>query len=329
MRKKLFLSLTLFLVVLGSVFAQERTVTGTITSAEDGSPMPGVNILVPGTIVGTISDSRGMYTIRVPSGSEKLEFTFIGMKPQTVPIGTSSVINISMEVSSEMLEEVVVTALGIQKSAKALGYSQQEVSTAQLTAARETNLTSFLTAKVAGVQVTKTSSGTGGSAAITIRGAKSLLGNNQPLYVIDGVPVTNEGHSSGGTWGDYDLGDGIGDINPEDVESMTVLKGPNASALYGARGSNGVILITTKSGKMRKGIGVELNSNLSFETLNLVPTFQNSYATGYEETNLYGSWKTIDGEQYETMDTWHGDSWGPPLDGRRTIVDPFCYPRTV
>jgi TonB-linked SusC/RagA family outer membrane protein len=329
MRKKVFLTLTLFLVVLGSVFAQERTVTGTITSAEDGSPMPGVNILVPGTIVGTISDSRGMYTIRVPSGSETLEFTFIGMKPRTVPIGTSNVINISMEVSSEMLEEVVVTALGIQKSAKALGYSQQEVSTAQLTAARETNLTSFLTAKVAGVQVTKTSSGTGGSAAITIRGAKSLLGNNQPLYVIDGVPVTNEGHRSGGTWGDYDLGDGIGDINPEDVESMTVLKGPNASALYGARGSNGVILITTKSGKMRKGIGVELNSNLSFETLNLVPTFQNSYATGYEETNLYGSWKTIDGEQYETMDTWHGDSWGPPLDGRRTIVDPFCYPEDM
>jgi len=202
MTKKLFLTLTLFMVILGSVLAQERTITGTVTSAEDGAPLPGVNIRVPGTIVGTTSDSQGRYTIRVPSGNKTLEFTFIGMTPQTVAIGTSDVINVIMEVSSSMLEEVVVTALGIQKSAKALGYSQQEVSSAQLTAARETNLTSFLTAKVAGVQVTKTSSGTGGSAAITIRGAKSLLGNNQPLYVIDGVPVTNVGHSSGGTWGD-------------------------------------------------------------------------------------------------------------------------------
>jgi TonB-linked SusC/RagA family outer membrane protein len=326
MRKKLLLTLTLFMVILGSVFAQERTITGIVTSAEDRAPLPGVNILVPGTTVGTISDAQGRFTIRVPSGSKSLEFSFIGMTTQTVAIGASNEVNVAMAVSSEMLEEVVVTALGIQKSAKALGYAQQEIGTAQLSAARETNLTSFLTAKVAGVQVTKTSSGTGGSSAIMIRGAKSLLGNNQPLYVIDGVPVTNVGHSSGGTWGDLDLGDGIGDINPEDVESMTVLKGPNASALYGARGSNGVILITTKSGKVRKGIGVELNSNISIETINLVPTFQNSYATGYEETNLYGSFKTINGKQYETMDTWHGDSWGPPLDGRRTIVDPFCYP---
>jgi TonB-linked SusC/RagA family outer membrane protein len=335
MRKGLLLTLTLLLTLLGSVFAQERTITGTVSSADDGSPLPGVNILVSGTTnVGTVSDVNGKYTIKVPAGYETLEFSYIGMKPRTVSIGASNVIDLALETSAAMLEEVVVTALGIQKQAKALGYAQQEVGTKELSASRETNLTSFLTAKVAGVRVAKNSSGTGGSSSITIRGTKSLLGNNQPLFVVDGVPITNIGHGSTGTgiWDDIDLGDGMGDINPEDVESMTVLKGPNASALYGARGSNGVVLITTKSGKQKKGIGVEINSNTSFETINLVPTFQNYYATGYEETNLYGSFVEIppgSGQTYETMDTWHGDNWGPPLDGRRTIVDPFCYPEDM
>jgi TonB-linked SusC/RagA family outer membrane protein len=333
MSKKLLMTLTLFLAMLGSVFAQERTITGTITSAEDGSPLPGVNILVSGTTnVGTISDMNGRYTLRVPAGYESIEFSYIGMKSQTITLGASNVIDVVMETAAEMLEEVVVTALGIQRQVKALGYAQQELGQESLTASRELNLTNYLTAKVAGVRVSKTSSGTGGSSSITIRGAKSLLGNNQPLFVVDGVPITNIGHTSGGVWDDIDLGDGMGDINSEDVESISVLKGPNASALYGARGSNGVVLITTKSGKQRKGIGVELNSNVSFETLNLVPTFQNYYATGYEETNLYGSWVEIppgSGKTYETMDTWHGDNWGPPLDGRRTIVDPFCYPEDM
>lgn len=330
MRKKLLSTFTLFLVLLGSLFAQERTITGRVTSADDGTPLPGVNIIVAGTTVGAISDVNGRYSIIITAGNNALEFSFVGMKTQSVEIGTSDVIDAVLETSAEMIGEVVVTALGIKRETKALGYSQQVIPTAALSAARETNLTSFLTAKVAGVRVSKTSSGTGGSSAITIRGAKSLLGNNQPLFVVDGVPITNIGHSKGGTFDTegMDLGDGIGDINPEDVESMSVLKGPNASALYGARGSNGVILITTKSGRQKKGIGVEVNSNTSFETINLIPTYQNKYATGYEETNLYGSLVNVygDGVMYETMDTWHGDSWGPPLDGRRTIVDPFVYP---
>ncbi|NMC38792.1 MAG: SusC/RagA family TonB-linked outer membrane protein [Bacteroidales bacterium] len=333
MSKKLWLFFTIFLFTCVAAIAQERTISGRITSADDGSPLPGVNVRVQGTTnVGTISDAQGQYTIRVPSGYNTLEFSFVGMKPQTAPIGASNIINVALEVSSEMLEEVVVTALGIQRQVKAVGYAQQELKTDQLTAARELNLTNFLTAKVAGVRVSKTSSGTGGSSAITIRGAKSLLGNNQPLFVLDGVPITNIGHTSGGVWDDIDLGDGMGDLNPEDIESMQVLKGPNASALYGARGSNGVILITTKSGRQKKGIGVEFNSNFTLETVNLVPTFQNYYATGYEETNLYGSFVEIppgSGKLYETMDTWHGDNWGPPLDGRRVIVDPFCYPEDM
>ncbi len=332
MRKKLLLTLTFFLVLVGGVFAQERTISGKITSADDGSALPGVNVIVAGTTLGTITDVSGKYTIRVPEGSDALEFSFVGMKAQTVVIGTSNNLDVIMETSEEMLDEVVVTALGIQREVKALGYAQQKIGTAELSAARETNVTNLLTAKVAGVRVAKTSSGTGGSSAITIRGVKSLLGNNQPLFVVDGVPVTNIGHTSGGVWDDIDLGDGMGDFNPEDIESISVLKGPNASALYGARGSNGVVLITSKSGVKKKGIGVEINSNTSFETLNLVPTFQNKYATGYEETNLYGSLVEIpegSGEFYETMDTWHGDNWGPPLDGRRTIVDPFVYPEDM
>lgn len=333
MRKKLLLSFTLLMIIMGGVFAQERTITGTVSSSDDKGPLPGVNVRVQGTTnVGTITDAQGRYTIRVPSGLNTLEYSFVGMKTQSVTLGLSNIVDVSLETSSEMLEEVVVTALGIQRQVKAVGYAQQELKADQLTAARETNITSFLTAKVAGVRVSKTSSGTGGSSAITIRGAKSLLGNNQPLFVLDGVPITNIGHSSGGVWDDIDLGDGMNDLNPEDIESMQVLKGPNASALYGARGSNGVVLITTKSGRQKKGIGVEFNSNFSLETVNLVPTFQNYYATGYEETNLYGSWVEIpegSGKTYETMDTWHGDNYGPPLDGRRVIVDPFCYPEDM
>jgi TonB-dependent SusC/RagA subfamily outer membrane receptor len=248
MRKKLLLTLTFFLVLVGGVFAQERTISGKITSASDGSALPGVNVIVAGTTLGTITDVSGKYTIKVPEGSNALEFSFVGMKAQTVVIGATNSLDVAMETSEEMLDEVVVTALGIQREVKALGYAQQKIGTSELSAARETNVTSLLTAKVAGVRVSKTSSGTGGSSAITIRGVKSLLGNNQPLFVVDGVPVTNIGHTTGGVWDDLDLGDGMGDFNPEDIESISVLKGPNASALYGARGSNGVVLITSKSG---------------------------------------------------------------------------------
>lgn len=316
------------IVIVPREFLQQRRITGTVTDA-NGAALTGVNVVITGTTQGTITDTYGRYSIDVPQGAKSLTFSFVGMQSMEQSIGSSPQLDVTLVESAIGLEEVVVTAFGIQKQAKAVGFAQQTLKTDQLTAARELNLTNFLTAKVAGVRVAKTSSGTGGSSSITIRGAKSLLGNNQPLFVLDGVPITNIGHSSGGDWDDIDLGDGMGDFNPEDIESIQVLKGPNASALYGARGSNGVVLITSKSGRQRKGIGVEFNSNLSVETINLVPTFQNYYATGYEETNLYGSWVEIppgSGKTYETMDTWHGDNYGPPLDGRRTIVDPFCYP---
>ena len=329
MKKNFFVTALLLLTLVSSIMAQNRTITGSVTSAEDGEPLIGATITVVGQNIGTIANAEGSYTIEVPSNAQSLEFHFVGMEIQIIAIGNLTIIDVILNPSMVGLEEVVVTALGIERKEKALGFAVQQLDEEQLTASRDLNITGYLTAKVAGVQVSKTASGSGGSASVTIRGNSSITGSNQPLYVVDGIPIINNPKSSGGLWGDNDYGDGIGDINPEDVESMTVLKGPNASALYGSRGANGVILITTKSGKKSKGVTVEVNSNLSFETLNLIPTYQNKYATGYEGTNLYGSLKEIpegSGEFYETMDTWHGDSWGPPLDGRRTIVNPFVYP---
>ncbi len=309
-----------------TVEAQEREVTGQVRNSDDGQGLPGVNVILKGTSQGTVTDLDGNFKFNVPDQNAVLVISYVGYVTQEIAVGNQSIINVVLVPDVTSLSEVVVTAFGIEREKKALGYSAQELEGEELTAAREVNVANYLTGKVAGVQVSNPSSGTGGSTTVTIRGNSSLTGNNQPLYVVDGIPIVNLGHSSGGLWGDNDYGDGIGNINPEDVESISVLKGPNASSLYGSRGANGVILITTKSGKGRKGIGVEFNSTTSIETLNQVPKTQNKYATGYEGTNLYGSLVEIDGTYYETMPTWHGDSWGPPLDGRRTVVDPFIYP---
>ncbi len=308
---------------------QKKEIKGKVTD-QSGDPLPGVNVVVKGvSSIGTITDSEGNYSIEVPSDAKALEYSFIGMIPQTVVIGNSSVINVTLESSTESLDEVVVTALGIKREVKALGFSAQEIGESELSAARETNLSSFLTGKVAGVQVSKTASGVGGSTVVTIRGNNSLTGNNQPLYVVDGIPIINESHSSpsSGLFSDNDYGDGIGDINPQNVESMTVLKGPNASALYGSRGANGVILITTKSGKKKKGIGVEINSNVAFDVINLIPTFQNKYGSGYDDNGVsnYGK-REVNGEYYYYPEWGNLDSWGGPLDGSMSIIDVYRMP---
>ena len=328
MRRKLFATFVMIITLFSSIFAQQRVVRGTITSASDGLALPGVTVVVKDAkTIGTVTNADGKYSIEVPNGKQTLVFSFVGMETKSILIGTSDEINVKLAMATEGLSEVVVTALGIKRETRAIGFSAQEVGSKDLSGSRELSVASMLTGKVAGLQISRNSSGTGGSTSITLRGVKSLKGNNQPLIVVDGVPITNMGHSSGGTWNDTDIGDGIGDINSEDIENVSVLKGPGATALYGSKGANGVILITTKSGKKKKGIGVEVNSNISIETLNLVPTFQNQYATGYEETNLYGAIKVIDGKSYETLQ--QGDSWGPPLDGRRTVVDPFVYPENA
>ncbi len=334
MKQKLFFTFILILFIIGSVTAQQRTITGTVTSASDGLALPGVTVVVDeDRSVGAITDANGMYTLRVSPGAENLVFSFIGMETKTLNIGSSTEINVALEMSSEALDEVVVTALGIQREVKALGFSAQKIGEEDLSASRETSITNYLTGKVAGVQVSKTGTGAGGSTNVVIRGSSSIAGSNQPLYVVDGVPIinyTNSNSGSGVASADIDYGDGIGDLNPQDVESMNVLKGPAATALYGSRGANGVILITTKSGKnAKKGIGIEINSGITFEELYLVPNFQNQFGSGYDDEGYANySWGgfTFDGIYYNWPENGQLDSWGGPLDGSIKIPNWWTLP---
>ncbi len=334
MKQKLILFFSLILFTLSSAFAQQRTVTGTVTDANEGSPLPGVTIVAQGSrALGTITNADGKYSLSIPDNVDALIFSFVGMETKTVNIGTSNVVNVVLEPSSESLDEVVVTALGIRREVKALGFSAQEIGENDLSASRETNVANYLTGKVAGVQVSKTAAGAGGSTNVVIRGNSSISGSNQPLYVVDGIPIinySNDSRSSAVASADIDYGDGIGDINPQDVESMNVLKGPAATALYGSRGANGVILITTKSGKRAgKGLGIEINSGVTFEELYLIPNFQNEFGSGYDDEGYANySWGgfTFDGIYYNWPENGQLDSWGGPLDGSIKIPNWWTLP---
>ncbi len=281
--KKLNVVLVLVLLLVAGIpaaFAQNRTVSGKISDAS-GAPVQGANILVKGTNVGATTNADGDYTISVPSGANTLVVSFVGHTTQELPISGRSNISVTLIEDNGELERVVVTALGIEKSQKALGFSQTTVSGENFTQAREISTANALAGRVAGVNVTKVASGPAGSSRIVIRGAKTLGSTlNQPLYVVDGVPVDNTNNGQAGVWGGADQGDGMSSINPDDIESMTVLKGASAAALYGSRAANGVILITTKKGIGRKGIGVELNSNYVMEKVNNLTDFQTSFGSG-------------------------------------------------
>jgi TonB-linked SusC/RagA family outer membrane protein len=261
-------------------------VTGVVTSEDDGSPIPGVNVLLKGTTIGTTTDAEGKFAINLPQGGGVLVFSFIGFATKEVPISTETIVNVSMAQEAQSLNEVVVTAFGIAKEKKGLVYSVTEVKGSEFTQARETNIANALTGKIAGVNATGMATGPGGSSRIVIRGNGSLGGSNQPLYVINGMPMDNSvpggATESTGNGNNVDRGDGIGGINPDDIESLSVLKGGPAAALYGARASNGVILITTKKGRAQKGIGVEINSNFTVEDIALIPEWQYEYGQGVD-----------------------------------------------
>ena len=260
--KKLNVVLVLVLLMVAGIpaaFAQSRTVSGKITDAS-GAPIQGANILVKGTNVGTTTNADGEYTINVPASGNTLVVSYVGHATQELPISGRNNISVALIEDTGELERVVVTALGIQKTQKALGFSQTTVGGENFTQAREISTANALAGRVAGVNVTKIASGPAGSSRVVIRGAKTLGSTlNQPLYVVDGVPIDNSNFGQAGVWGGADQGDGMSSINPDDIESMTVLKGAGAAALYGSRAANGVILITTKKGSGRKGIGVEVN----------------------------------------------------------------------
>ncbi|MCK5331391.1 MAG: TonB-dependent receptor plug domain-containing protein, partial [Candidatus Marinimicrobia bacterium] len=209
-----------------------------------------------------------------------LQFSFIGYATQAVAVGNSTVIDVILTPSAIQMDEVVVTSLGIAREKKALGYAVTEVGGEEFTEARELNIANALTGKVAGVNVSNMATGPAGSSRIIIRGNSSINANNQPLYVVDGIPMDNNNYGQAGMWGGTDEGDGTTSINPDDIESMTVLKGGSAAALYGSRATNGVILITTKKGTRKQGIGVEFNTNYVFEAIYDLTDYQTVYGHG-------------------------------------------------
>ncbi|WP_268036073.1 SusC/RagA family TonB-linked outer membrane protein [Algoriphagus sp. PAP.12] len=281
MRKVLSIAFTLVMLicVVNLTQAQTRIVKGVVTASPDGLPMPGVTILDKSNQTGTTTNVDGEYSITVGPNSV-LVFSFIGYSSQEVTVGNQSEININLEEDASELSEVVVTALGISKEKEKLGYSLTEVGSETMTKARETNVANSLAGRVAGLVVKGTNSGPGGTSKITLRGTPSINGTGSPLYVINGVPMDNTQRGSAGQWGGSDNGDGIGNLSPDDIETMTVLKGQAASALYGTRASNGVILITTKSGK--KGGEWSASYNLNYMVENPVDftDFQNQYGQG-------------------------------------------------
>lgn len=256
----------------------QRNVSGTVTS-EDDEPLPGVNVLLKGTSTGTITDVQGNYSLDVPNEDAILVFSFIGYALKEVPVNSRSVINVTMVGDVQALDEVVVTALGIERAAKSLTYSAQAIDGSKMDEAKETNVINSLQGKVAGVLITRSATGPGGSSKVLLRGSRSITGNNEPLYVLDGVPISGRGGSSAGSFGGRDHGSGIAMLNPDNIESMTVLKGASAAALYGSAGQNGAIVITTKSGKSGK-VTVDYNGGFTFDQAIALPERQYEYGQG-------------------------------------------------
>ena len=275
------------------VFAQSTASVNGVVRDALGNNLPSATVTIEnakGFKVVSLTKADGTFSFnQIPEGSDyDIKVNLLGFKTKVLPNYTINAkdkisISIALEDESENLEEVVVTALGIKRDKKALGYTVAEVKGSDLTNGKEANVANALSGKVAGVQVSRAASGAGGSAKVVIRGNNSLVGNSQPLYVIDGVPMDNQNISAPSQSGGTDYGDGIGNINPDDIESMSVLKGPNAAALYGQRGSNGVILITTKSGKAGK-TSFNFNTDYSVGSGLILPDFQNEYAQGLNGT---------------------------------------------
>jgi TonB-linked SusC/RagA family outer membrane protein len=318
--------LTLFICSCTYISWAQRTISGRVTST-DGSSLPGVNVVVDQTTNGTVTNADGEYTLSVQGEHTVLVFTFIGFQTQKVPVGTQSRIDIQMLEDIHQLSEVVVTGLNIPRERGSIGYSVSEVDGGAVSQVNQTNLVNSLSGRIAGVQVTGASGNMGGSSRITIRGINSITGNNSPLFVVDGVVINNSDYNSIDTQrgsGGYDYGNLAQDINPDDVASVSVLKGPNAAALYGSRGANGVILITTKKGSSKKGLGVKINSGVSFEQIYILPKYQNLYGGGTTTSDDDGGvggfqQQEINGQVYSIVDYGTDESWGPRYNGQMVL----------
>ncbi|SFU81353.1 SusC/RagA family TonB-linked outer membrane protein [Pontibacter akesuensis] len=308
MRKLLLVSFVMVLTLLQQAYAQSRTVSGTVTDQSTSQGLPGVAVLVKGTTVGTTTGVDGSYTLNVPADGNTLVFRFIGYQTVERAIGNASSINVSLPIDTKQLSEVVVTAFGIEKEEKALSYSVQQLDAEQITRVNQPNVTNAIQGKVAGVIVRQSSGLPGSSSTITIRGNRSFTGNNQPLYVVDGMPIESNASFAGGVSG-TDASSRALDINPNDIESISVLKGGAAAALYGVRASNGVVVITTKKGRGlgdRKGATVTFNTDYSIDQVSVTPDLQSTYSQG--SGGAFNGTTSL--------------SWGPKISSLGDITDP-------
>ena len=281
-----------------SAFAQ-KTITGTVR--DNSGPVPGVTVALKGTTKATQTNAEGKFSISANT-TDILVFSMIGSAKQEILVGNQQTINVTLVSSDNEMGEVVITALGIKREKKSLGYGVQEVKGETLVSAKEPNLANTLSGKIAGLQVVRSSDGPAGSSKILLRGSNSLTGTNQPLIVVDGVPIDNfTGAADNGYWNrSLDMGNGIADINPDDIETLSVLKGPSAAALYGSRAGNGVILITTKTGRAQDGLGITVSSSYGMSNIFTNPEVQNSFGQG--DAGVYNAALTT--------------SWGPKTTGQ-------------
>ena len=321
-------TLVLLLAGFTALTAQDRSVSGTVSDTD--GPLIGATVMASGTTIGTVTDFDGRFSLTLPDGVDRLLFTYTGYESLTLAVGTETELAVTLAESALDLDEVVVTALGVKREKKSLGYAVQDLQGEALEQTRSTNVVNGLSGKVAGLQVTAANVPGGGS-QVTIRGNSSVLGNNQPLYVIDGVPM--EGDFAAPIDGAVDnnvYGGGISELSPDNIESMTVLKGANAAALYGSRAANGVILITTKSGRSAAGLTVNFTGSYSIEDPFVTPEFQNIYGGGtggvtwYADGRNGGITDPLAIEQFRSVypdaplvgTAGVDESWGAPMDGR-------------
>ena len=313
------ISVLLLVLVAQLTFAQERTVSG-IVSDNAGIPLPGVSVLIKGTKTGTQTDFDGSYSIKAEPSSVII-FSYVGLTTKEMSANSTKV-NVKLSSNSTELQSVVVTALGIKREKKSLGYATQQIKGDDLTKVITGNLANSLSGKLSGVSI-KTSGNIGGSTNVIIRGNKSLTGNNQPLWVVDGIPLnndnTNSANQKSGISG-FDYGNSASDINPDDIETMNVLKGTAASALYGSRAAGGVIIITTKKGSKSKGLGVTVTSGITIGQADksTLPHYQTQYGAGYDPS-LYPNTDINNGGSYPVAPTEPDQSWGAAFDPNQLV----------
>ena len=318
MRKFTLILAIMLLAGLQGVFAQTRVISGTVTSSEDKQPIPGVTVVVPGTTIGTNTGLDGKFVVAVPAKYTSLTFSYVGMKTKLVPIGTATTLDVVMDNDVMNMDEVVVTAIGIPRESKALSYSVQEVGSDDIMKSARTDAVNSLQGKVSDVQIINSSGVAGGATYVQIRGVQSINLNNQPLYVVDGIPIS--GSESGGIYGV----DGVAtsnrniDLNPDDIESINVLKGGAATALYGLRAASGAIVITTKKGKATPGkkLSVNFNTYVQFDKVSMLPKLQNQYAQGHWTGDSANSATWISGDRL---------TWGPPVSSLSLSQDPSVW----